>query len=187
MPISRLGAAFIHRNTTALPRARLIGKPVYADNQTEAIAALDRFGTALRDQLVVEDPDRPLAAAAVVSGKARIVEDRPERVVVDTDAATPAYLVLGDTFDPGWSATVDGQPAPIRPAYVAFRAVYLAAGTHTVVFTYRPGGVRAGLNAQRLRDRARPCLLVPAPVAMLSRRRTRRSQLACAAGGNGGS
>ncbi len=65
--------------------------------------------------------------------------------MVETDAATPAYLVLADTFDPGWSATLDGQPAPIWPAYVAFRAVYLPQGPHTVVFTYRPAGFELGL------------------------------------------
>ena len=68
----------------------------------------------------------------------------PERVVVETDASMPAYLVLSDTFDPGWSATVDGRPAPIRPAYVAFRAVYLPPGKHTVVFSYRPAGFELG-------------------------------------------
>ncbi len=65
--------------------------------------------------------------------------------MIETDAATPAYLVLGDTFDPGWSATVDGRPVPIWPAYIAFRAVYLLQGTHTVIFTYRPAGFAAGL------------------------------------------
>ena len=123
--------------------------------EIEAIAAVERLGAALRDQLVVEDPGRPLAAGAEVSGKARIVEDLPERVVVETDAATPAYLVLADTFDPGWSATVDGRPAPIWPAYVAFRAVYLPQGTHTVVFTYRPAGFESGAIPERLRNLAR--------------------------------
>src|SRR5262249_15063435 len=99
----------------------------------------------LRDRLVVEDPTHPLPADARVSGTARIVEDLPERVVVDVVAATPAYLVLADTFDPGWSATVDGRPAPIRPAYVAFRAVFLSKGRHTVEFTYRPAGLEQGL------------------------------------------
>ena len=67
-------------------------------------------------------------------------------MVIETDAAMPAYLVLSDTFDPGWSATVDGQPAPIWPAYLAFRAVYLPQGKHTVVFTYRPAGFVLGLG-----------------------------------------
>jgi hypothetical protein len=59
--------------------------------------------------------------------------------------AAPAYLLLTDTFDPGWSATLDSQRVPIRPAYVAFRAVALPAGKHTVVFTYQPAGFTLGL------------------------------------------
>jgi hypothetical protein len=142
----RAGTAYIHRNDGALPRARLMGSPVYADDQQQAIAALERLGPALREQLVVEDPDRPLAAGAKVVGEARIVQDLPERVVVETDCLTPSYLVLADTVDPGWSALVDLQPAPIRPAYLTFRAIFLAAGKHEVVFTYRPAGFELGLG-----------------------------------------
>ena len=65
--------------------------------------------------------------------------------MVETDAAMPAYLVLADTFDPGWSATLDGHPTPIFPAYLAFRAVYLPGGSHSIVFTYRPAGFVPGL------------------------------------------
>ena len=82
----------------------------------------------------------------MVAGSAKIVTDLPERVVVQTESATPAYLLLADTFDPGWSATLDGQSVPIRPAYVAFRAVALPAGKHTVVFTYEPAGFVLGLS-----------------------------------------
>ena len=115
------------------------------ENQTEANAAVERLGAELLDHIVVEDPGRPLAEGAVVKGEARIVEEIPEHVVVQTEAAMPAYLVLADTYDPGWSATVDGQLRPIWPAYIAFRAVYLTPGPHTVIFRYRPAGFELGL------------------------------------------
>ena len=141
-----VGAGFIHRNTRVLPRARLMGRPVYADSHADAVSALERLGAETRDRLVVEDPSRPIPENAVVSGSAKIVTDLPERVVVQTESAAPAYLLLADTFDPGWSATLDGQSVPIRPAYVAFRAVALPAGPHTVVFTYEPAGFTLGLS-----------------------------------------
>jgi hypothetical protein len=142
------GAAFVHRNLNVLPRARLAARPVYAEDRLSAIAALKRLTSesTLRDHLIVEDPSQPLSVDADVSGTARIVEDLPEHVVIETNAATPAYLVLSDTFDPGWSAIVDGRPAPIWPAYLAFRAVYLSEGQHTVVFTYRPAGFVLGMG-----------------------------------------
>jgi hypothetical protein len=115
------------------------------DDAADGVKALKRLGPENRTRLIVEDPTRPLPAAAEVSGTARIVTDLPERVVVETGSSDPAYLVLADTFDPGWSATVDGSPAPIRPAYVAFRAVALTPGAHTVAFTYRPAGFTLGL------------------------------------------
>ena len=142
----RWGTAYIHRNRDALPRARLMGQPIYADDQRQAVAALERIGDGLRDQLVIEDPTRPLAADAIVRGTARISLDLPERVEIEADAETPAYLVLADTFDPGWSATVDGVSSPIRPAYVAFCAVYLTPGSHKIIFTYRPAGLDRGLS-----------------------------------------
>jgi uncharacterized membrane protein YfhO len=60
-------------------------------------------------------------------------------------AARPAQLILDDTYYPGWKATVDGHDAPIHPANVAFRAVSVPAGDHTVRFSYEPASVRIGV------------------------------------------
>lgn len=139
------GSAFVYRNPSALPRARLGGRPIYVDSETDAVAALDRFKTELRDRLVIEDPSHPLPVEASVSGTATITRELPELVEVHTQSDGPAYLVLADTFDPGWSATVDGRETPIRPAYVAFRAVFVSKGSHTVLFRYQPAGFKLGL------------------------------------------
>jgi len=147
VPNEPVGKAFLHVNPDARPRARLEGRPVYADGRTGAIAAIDELGPDLKNRLVVEDPERPLDAAAEPAGSATIEVDMPEEVVVAVKAEAPAYLVLADTFDPGWSATVDGEPAAIHPAYVAFRAVFVQAGEHRVVFRYSPAGFAPGLAA----------------------------------------
>ena len=121
LPSKPVGAAFVHRNPSALARARLMGRPVYVANAAEGVQALERLGSENLTRLIVEDPTRPLPSEAEASGTARIITDLPERVVVETDSPGPAYLFLADTYDPGWSAAEDGHPAAICPAYVAFR------------------------------------------------------------------
>jgi len=53
-------------------------------------------------------------------------------------------VVLSDTYDPGWKATVDGLPSRVERANGAFRAVRLEAGRHLVEMVYRPASVVAG-------------------------------------------
>jgi hypothetical protein len=69
---------------------------------------------------------------------ARLAEDSPERVVAELTANYTGLLVLTDLFYPGWIAEEDGRRLPILRADGWFRAVALPAGTHRVVFRYRP-------------------------------------------------
>jgi uncharacterized membrane protein YfhO len=59
-------------------------------------------------------------------------------VVVETESADDALLVLTDTYYPGWRAKVDGSDAEILRADYVFRAVVLPAGNHTVEFEFKP-------------------------------------------------
>ena len=65
--------------------------------------------------------------------------------VIRVDAPRAGLLVCSESNMSGWSATIDGRPAPILPANYAFRAVEIPAGSHTIRFVYRAPGWSAGL------------------------------------------
>jgi hypothetical protein len=52
----------------------------------------------------------------------------------------PGVAVLSVSYDPGWTATVNGQPEPIRMVAPALVAVDVPAGTDHVVFRYHGYG-----------------------------------------------
>jgi len=55
-------------------------------------------------------------------------------------------VVLGDTYSPGWVASVDGRTTPVYEAYGVVRAVQVPAGRHRIVFEYRPRSVLLGVT-----------------------------------------
>ncbi|MFA5262033.1 MAG: YfhO family protein, partial [Candidatus Omnitrophota bacterium] len=63
-----------------------------------------------------------------------------------TDSNQEGYLCVSDTYDPGWSASVDGETVQIIKANHAFRAVYLPPGNHTVIMSFTPKGYVLGRN-----------------------------------------
>jgi uncharacterized membrane protein YfhO len=56
----------------------------------------------------------------------------------EVDAVADGWLVVAATDYPGWTAQVDGVTVSIERANLAFRAVPVGAGRHTVTFAYAP-------------------------------------------------
>ncbi len=89
-------------------------------------------------------PQRTEAGLCGPAGRSRIVERVSDRVQLEVEADRSAFVVLSDAWDPGWRATVDGRPAVLLRANVAFRAVATPPGRHTIEMVYRPAAVRRG-------------------------------------------
>jgi hypothetical protein len=94
-----------------------------------------------------------LESASVSGGETRTggpgphfvaLRDAPNRVTIRAILDRPGYLVVADTWYPGWQTTVNGQPAGLLRANYAFRAVWLEAGEHVVEMLYRPASVLWG-------------------------------------------
>jgi hypothetical protein len=71
--------------------------------------------------------------------------DSGNAVTIRASSPQAGWLILSDTFYPGWQATIDGVPVEIRLANEAFRAIEFPAGDHTIEFRYEPRPVFIGL------------------------------------------
>lgn len=126
----------IYRNPQALPRAWLVHQvEVIPDDEAQldrlARSDFDPATTAIIPEAVPQlGPPAPAPTPTVSYA--------PNQVVVRAETPSAALLVLADAFHDGWRVTVDGQDAPLYRANYALRGVWLPAGTHTVVFTFRP-------------------------------------------------
>lgn len=138
------GRVQLYENASARPPAWLTScATVLRPEEVEArlLALLDELDP---DQPVVELAEGRLGLPAcggqgASAGTARLVEETPRRLVFEVEARRAALLVQNDTWYPGWTASVDGQPAAVLRTLLAFRGVELPAGRHRVVFEYDPG------------------------------------------------
>jgi hypothetical protein len=99
---------------------------------------------------VILSPGPSAAAPPSFSGSSWIAEERPDRLRIEAELTGPGYVVLVDSYDPGWEARVDGRKSPVVRANVAFRAVRVAAGYHVIEYAYRPRAALLGLSLSGL-------------------------------------
>lgn len=95
---------------------------------------------------VVEgDPRITPSTGYIVPATATYREVWPEDVRVTVDASTPSILVVRNAWDRGWSAMVDGQPAPVLRADYFLQGVPVPAGHSEVRLTYTDPNIGRGL------------------------------------------
>lgn len=128
----------LYENGNALPRAFLASSFVVQKDTNDIARVLWSTDTDFAQLVVLER--EPEIVPQEGTGSATIVSYAPNRVVIQTDSPARKLLFLSDAYDPGWTAQVDGAPAPLYRADYAFRAVPVPAGQHEVIMVYVPRG-----------------------------------------------
>jgi uncharacterized membrane protein YfhO len=102
-----------------------------------------------RREIVLESPPEfprgsPSAQAA---GRTRAVFEWHGTQAATVRVNTPhrSVVLIRNTYDPGWHATVDGKPAALQPADYIGQGVPVPAGSHVVELTYDDPTIGFGL------------------------------------------
>jgi O-antigen/teichoic acid export membrane protein len=140
----------VYRNDDHLPRAFAVHHAVVipdAATRADALRQLDPRQTVILEEMPSEELADPGAGEWI---PASVVQYGPNEVLIEVDLPSGGYLVLADSYAPGWRAYdtqpgLDEQEIRIYRANGAFRAVALPPGQHTVRFKYTPFSFKLGL------------------------------------------
>jgi hypothetical protein len=139
------GDVKVYEALDALPRAYVVHQTrVIADDEAALATMVDPTFDPARTAILAGGRALDESQANTDASSVTVLSYEPEEVVLQVSLSAPGTVVLSDSWYPGWTVTVDGRPATAERANLAFRAVHVPQGTHTVRWTYRPTSYLAG-------------------------------------------
>jgi hypothetical protein len=145
--------AYVYRVDGAA-RVRFVRAARYVKTDQEAARRLLDSGFDPDGEILLHDaPDpqpsadeAPDASANAARSRAVVTREDSRQLVIEAEAPEDGFLLLADTFYPGWTAQVDGHSTPIYRANLSVRGIQLPKGRHEVRFTFDAPGFARGLQ-----------------------------------------
>ncbi len=130
----------------AMPRAYVVPEAEWLADRDSVLGAMKQEGFDPRERVLLEGgpPAEPPAKRDNLFLPVKIISEENQRVEVLVPRGNPGFLVLQDTFYPGWQARADGEETKIYRGNGLFRAVPVSQEGAVVEFSYRPGMFLAG-------------------------------------------
>lgn len=131
------------QNPYAYGNAWFVDKVDYVDNANAEIAAVGKIN--LRHEAVADKRFAQQLGQSVQQGSmsmATLKTYAPNALSYEVNSDKGGVLVFSEVYYPGWTATVDGQPAELGRVNYILRAINLKPGKHTVALDFHPSSIR---------------------------------------------
>jgi hypothetical protein len=136
-PDHRIGMDYVTRST--FDRIRWVPCGVQADNNEISLEDLLANDVNFSDHVVIEtEISKEVINCVDKNYKIELVSEKANYLQVKVDTPTPGYLVVSDTWYPGWKSYINGKYQKVEKANYLFRAVRLDAGVNEIKFVYQP-------------------------------------------------
>jgi len=130
----------VYERTSMLPRVWLAARAEVINDEASVLTRLNAADFDPRTSVVLDQtPLEPLGDPGPDSiGSASIAEYANNRLAVQVSAARAGWLVLSESYYPGWTATLDGASVNVYRADAVLRAVPVPAGEHRLEMWFMP-------------------------------------------------
>ena len=128
-------------NPYANGEAWFVDRVQYVGTADEEMAALDSLN--LKHEAVADEAFRPSIgdASSIDGSSVKLTKYAPNELRYETNSPKGGVVVFSEIYYPGWTATIDGQPAQVGRANYILRAMQMPAGKHEIIMEYRPSSI----------------------------------------------
>lgn len=149
LPVADSGAVTIYDDTFVRPRATIYYRSQTVPDDSAVLRQMFDENNRHEEVLFTDGSEHPqmLSDSSVSSSAweaARIVKEDDNSLDIAARPSRDAYLVLSDTYYPGWKCFVDGKEQSIYRANYAMRGIFLSAGLRHITFRFDPLSFRVG-------------------------------------------
>lgn len=140
---------YLYLNPSALSRVFLVPNAIKMSDM-DAYSALVAGLLDLRNTVILHNyegwiPNTANRFVDLPIGEIIVQHYSQQFIKIKVKANNDCWLVLSDTYYPGWKAKVDEAETKIYRANVNARAIYISKGHHDIIFNYEPLTFKIGL------------------------------------------
>jgi len=132
----------VYSNPEARPRAWSVHEAIKVNTLAEMQNRLQVQPLNIHEQTILLNEAPTLEPCT--GDEIKILSRSPNRIRIQANMRCTGMVILGDSYYPGWQATVDGQPAKIFEAYGFVRGIVTPTGTHEIDLRFKPMSVFIG-------------------------------------------
>ena len=117
-----------------------------ANGAEEALKMIDQGEFNPDQSVVIENSEREgnfprckeMEASEEAGAAIQEIEKRPNKLALVIENQKPGFLVISETWYPGWVVEINGKRGEILKANYLFRGLFLEPGINSIVFLYHP-------------------------------------------------
>jgi hypothetical protein len=138
----------VYQSLEFIPRIYPPKRIQFVESSREALALAAKGDFDPRDMTILED--RARAGQKIEYGESpvhlQLLKYTPNEIHLQTQSSQARLIVIANSFDPNWKASIDGQKVvPIIPANYVLQGVHIPEGTHLLKIYFFPDSLKTGI------------------------------------------